>query len=261
MANDLVMYDEKDKELLESLADELRVGGEENLDVGDIGMPPRLRISQPNRPIEVGGKEIDPGIIVNTMTGEHWSDVEIVPIMFLAKTRVMWPESYNADNAPECLSDDGNMPVASNGRKVTDPQPGPCATCPLSQFGGNGEKPHCSMQRNFLIWLVASAEPAILTMQSTALKEARKLTSLAKMQGLKKSIRFTTVKCKDARGSWHVPAFSRGESLPILEILRLVEAKKELANLVIAADTADEMTERGSKEWVVPMSEEDEIPF
>lgn len=278
MANELTIYDEKELQLLNSLGDELRVGGEENLDPGDIGMPPRLRISQPNRPIEVAGEETAPGVIVNTITGEYWSQVSIVPIMFLQKTRVMWPTEYNADNSPECLSDDGKHPTINGNRDVTNPQPGPCETCPMSQFV-EGTKPRCQLQRNFLVWLVESNEPAILTMQSTGLKEARKLTSLAKMQGLKKSIILSTLKVKDDRGSWFVPVFSRGEQLPVSTILELVNAKSELENLVVQADTADyevEATEpdrtsaneayfrgigknSGNDNW--PPTEEDEIPF
>lgn len=260
--NDLTIYGEKDLELLASLGNELKVGGMENLEPGDVGMPPRLRISQPNRPIEAAGEETQPGVIVNIVTGECWNQLEIVPIMFLPKTRVMWPAEYSADNDPECLSDDGKHPTTS--RDVTNPQIGPCDTCPMSQFI-DGAKPRCQVQRNFLVWLVESGEPAILTMQSTGLKEARKLTRLAKMQGLKKSILLSTLKIKDDRGSWFIPVFSRGEQLSVSNILELVNAKSELENLVVQADTAEYEDDlkgdsiNGNGGYVV--TEEDEIPF
>lgn len=254
MMDALTVYDKEELAVLEGL--DLSIGGEENLESGDVGMPPRLRISQPNRPIEVGGEKTKPGHIVNTMTGEQFGSVEIVPIMFLPRTRVMWPEKFSTENDPLCLSDDGIMPTTT--RKVSDPQPGPCAECPMSQFI-DGEKPRCNMQRNFLVWIVENEEPAILTMQSTGLKEAKKLTALAKMQGVKKSIMFDTALVEDDRGSWYVPTFSRGNALKVEEILPVVEAKNELANLIVTADIDD--VSFAEPEPVVVAMEEDEIPF
>lgn len=235
MDSQMVVYSEEERALLAGL--DLGVEGEENLNAGDIGMPPRLRISQPNRPIELGDTEVTPGHIVNTMTGETWEQVGIVPLVFLPSTRVMWPAGFDANSKPECVSNDGEYPDLAR-EDLTNPQQGPCATCPMAQFVDGG-KPRCNMQRNFLVWLVDNNEPAILTMQSTAIKEAKNLTALAKMSGIKKAIVLATRKVKDDRGSWFVPQFIRGDALPIQTILALVEAKAELANLVITADTAE----------------------
>ena len=139
----------------------LFVAGEENLAPGDIGMPPRLRISQPNRPIEASTTVAPPGSIVNTLTGEIYEDgLEIVPLVFLPRTRVMWPEDFKTTNDPLCASDDGVMPSQSaDNRTLTSPQLGPCADCPFSQFGENGEAPPCKLQRNFLVMVVDGDEP------------------------------------------------------------------------------------------------------
>ncbi len=251
MSNDLMIqeYSAEELALLDSL--DMRVGGEENLEKGDVGMPPRLRISQPNRPIEMSGEAVEAGRIVNTLTGEMFESLEIVPIVFLPRTRVMWPLKYGADNAPMCVSDDGNFP--SSDRDVSDPQSGPCNICQMAQFV-NGDKPRCAMQRNFLVWLVNEQEAAILTMQSTAIKQARHLTSLAKMYGIRKSIIVDSVLVKDSRGSWYIPVFSAGKKLAIRDIVQIAEAKSDLLNLVISADVDDAPNDGH-------VVEEDDVPF
>jgi len=216
----------------------LGVAGDENLERGDVGMPPRLRISQPNRPIKIGDDDAPAGAFVNTVTNEVFPDgIEIVPLVFLPRTRVMWPAQFNADNDPLCASDNGQDPaVTGDQRKLTNPQRGPCAQCPSAKFGADGDKPACMAQRNFLVWLVESSEPAILTMQSTALTQARHLTSLAKMQKLAKTIMMVTQKQSDSRGQWYVPTVSKGRKLEEMDLLSVLEARNELQNLVISAD-------------------------
>ena len=216
----------------------LAVAGDENLEQGDVGMPPRLRISQPNRPIKIGDADASAGAFVNTVTNEVFSDgIEIVPLVFLPKTRVMWPAQFNADNDPLCASDNGQDPATSGDqRKLTNPQRGPCVQCPSSKFSASGDKPACMAQRNFLVWLVEGSEPAILTMQSTALSSARSLTTLAKTQGLTKTVMLITQKQEDGRGTWYVPAVTRGRRLEGASLLSVLEARNELRNLVISAD-------------------------
>lgn len=245
----------------------LDIAGEENLEQGDIGMPPRLRISQPNRPIVVGEGEAPDGAVVNTLTEEIFTmGLEVVTLVFLPRTRVMWPAKFSADNDPQCASDDGAYPSASSeARTLTNSQRGPCSSCPSAKFGESGEVPACKMQRNFLVWLVEQSEPAILTMQSTALAAARQLTTLAKTQGLRKSITFATRKIKDDRGGWFVPTLGKGRKLDMPEIVALAEARDELRNLVIRADVADEMRENGtvenSPEAPADFEGEEPLPF
>ena len=56
---------------------------------------------------------------------------------------------------------------------------------------------------------------------------------------------FTTSLVTEEKGSWVLPAFTKGRKLGTRELMALVEAKEELQNLVIAADVADEMRENG----------------
>ncbi len=216
---------------------DLLPAGMENLEHGDTGMPPRLRISQPNRPIEVGDTTAPEGSIVNTVTGEVLSSIEIVPLVFLPPSRVLWPAKFKADNEPRCLSDDGQVPFTGNGgRIVTDPQKGPCDVCAWTAFQPDGTPPECKRQRNFLVLILDSMEPAILTMQSTALKAAKHFTTLARTQGLRKSVKFTTREDRNDSGRWFVPTFVKGRKLTTPELLGVVEAKGEFANLIIQAD-------------------------
>lgn len=239
---------------------DLGVAGEENLEQGDIGMPPRLRISSQNKPIKVGETTASPGSIVNTLTGDIYDTVDIVPLVFLPRTRVMWPDTYSSENDPLCASDDGKFPTdASDTRVLTDPQPGPCAECAFSAFGDNGTAPACKMQRNFLVFLVDQQEPAILTLQSSSIKAAKQLTALAKAQGLKKSITFATRFVEDDKGTYYVAAFGKGRTLTVPEIITLVQARDELQNLVITADV--EQRENGHSAPAAEPFDDEDMPF
>ena len=230
------------------------VAGEENLRPGDVGMPPRLRISQQNRPIE----GTNPGEIVNTLTGEKYSAVEFVPMMFLPTTRVMWPEQFSADNTPLCVSDDGEHPLQDMNRATT-PQAGSCAQCPYSQFTDDGP-PACKSQRNFLVLTLPDYEPAIVTMQSTAIATAKQLTALAKMARLRKTILMTTRLVDGDKGTWFVPVVVIGHKLDNADVLLAAEFRNELKNLVITADVEDMNGATPTKEPIL-YDDNDEVPF
>lgn len=248
--NALTVYSPDELELLKEL--DLMPAGMENLRPGDTGMPPRLRISSQNQPLEIGGKEIQSGHIANLMTGENWKTVNVIPLVFLPVTRVMWPATYSADNAAECASNDGRFPRED--ANLRSAQPGPCANCPMSQFT-NGAAPRCSEQRNFLVYVVETGEAAILTLQRTGTKSARHLTALARSTGIKRAISMTTTKVSGDKGTWWEPVFSRGEPLPVNDILAIAELRNELKNLTITADIVDEAPPAAAE----PVF--DEVPF
>ena len=160
-------------------------------------------------------------------------------MIFLPTTRVLWPQQFSADNQPVCVSDDGEMPLQDSER-ATQPQVIRCAECNYAQFGGDGTPPQCKAQRNFLVLCLPDYEPAILTMQSTAIGAAKQLTSLAKMCGLRKSIAMAARRVQDNRGSWFVPVFVVGRKLDDGEILVAVDFRNDLRNLVITADVVQE---------------------
>jgi hypothetical protein len=248
--NSLTLYSKDELAILADL--DLGIAGLENLEAGDIGMPPRLRISQPNRPITIGSDEARPGAIVNTLTGEQWDSLDMIVIVYLPHTRVMWPEQFSADSEPLCVSDDGGHPS-----RGSDMLAGPCKVCPMAQFV-EGKKPRCADQRNFLVYLPEIGEAAILTLQSTAIKEARQLTALTQGQGIKKTVTMSALKIKDDRGTWFVPRFSRGRALTIAEIMEVAEVRNEMKNLTIRADS-EQVEPRGDVNE--PVIIEDAVPF
>jgi len=231
---------------------DLSVAGEENLERGDIGMPPRLRISQQNRPIE----NTQPGQIVNTLTGGVFDAVEFVPMVFLPTTRVMWPQTFSADNQPVCVSDDGKYPLNDLNR-ATEPQSGPCAQCPYGQFGEDSTPPACKAQRNFLLLGLPDYEPVILTLSSTGIAAAKQLTALAKMAGLRKTITMTTRQVNSDKGTWFAPVFIVGRKLATEETLMAVEFRNDLQNLIITADVEG----NGSSAESAPIEDDEPVPF
>ena len=251
-ATELTVFDEE-QALAEYLASQdLTIAGQENLEREDLGLPPRLRISSQNRPILIGEAEAAPGMIVNTLTGTMYDRLEIVLLAFLPRTRVLFPAIFATDNKPLCASDDGKLPAENRaGRELEDRRAGPCAECPDGQFGaaedGGRLAPRCKLQRTFLVYVRESEEPALLTLQSTGIPEARKLTTLAKSQGLAKSIVFATRRETDPRGTWYIPVFAAGTKLNLNELRRVVELRTALKDLTkgIGADISADMAENG----------------
>lgn len=255
----LTTTDEQALALLNGM--DLTPGGMENVKREDVAQPPRLVISSQNRPLQTAdGTEVTPGHIVNLMTGQDYgTTVAGVFLRFMSDTRVMWPSQYSADNDPECASDDAVWPSQSSAqRPLTNPQKGPCESCPMAQFGPNGEAPRCQRQRNFLVWLIDSEEPVLLTAKSTGLKFAKTLTNLAVSCNVRRSIWFTTQKLSDERGTWYVMAYTQGDKLPPKLSLDLYELKNSMADIVITADTEREAQANGA-DPAPPV--DDEVPF
>ena len=238
---ELTVYEEQSGEIMLPDDLDLNVAGQENLEDGDVGMPPRLRVSSQNRPIE----NTSPGQIVNTLTGAIYDAVDFVPMVFLISTRAKWPLDFNADNIPLCVSDDGEYPVQDMNR-VSDPMTGPCAMCPDAQFGPNGEAPRCKKQRNFLVSILPDHEPAIITLSSTGIAPAKHLTALAKMTGIRKAVTMATKLVSNDKGNWWLPVFVQGRKLANNEILTAIELRDGLKNLVEENLTADLERENGS---------------
>lgn len=217
---------------------DMRPGGSDDLTAADLALPPRMRVSQPNRPITLAnGEDAPPGTFVNTFTGEVLgTTVETVLLAFLDDTRVMWPLKFSTDNDPECASDDAARPSApTDFRPLTNPQVGPCASCPFAAWGDE-ESPRCKFQRNFLLWLTESEEPAILTVQSTALKPAKTLSTLGVRAKMRQTVYVSAMEMKDDRGNWYVPVYTKGRRLDARTALFLHGEKDALKDIVIRAD-------------------------
>lgn len=138
------------------------------------GQAPLAQIIQVN----MGGK-IDPGKLdrvkvpaggalsweVPNLEGNTDSVKELTGVIVGAKdTRVYFPDAYDGSNTPPaCASNDGITGVGEPGGK--------CATCPLSKFGPNGERPPCSQRKLVLLLPKDSVLPLVLNLPPSSVGE------------------------------------------------------------------------------------------
>lgn len=78
-------------------------------------------------------------------------------------------ESDGENNRPDCFSNDAK--TAYGTRWVGD-EPGAhdCSTCPLAQFGPNGERPRCSLRRNLYVLREEDMMPVVIDLPPTSIK-------------------------------------------------------------------------------------------
>ena len=207
------------------------VAGADVLDRGDIVVP-RIRLRQPTSKF---GTPQDAGKFHNNLT-EGFSETIDAVVLRVSKGRVMWPEAFSGDNEPECASDDGIVPRVGNG--LSNRQPGPCATCPFSQWSPDGTPPRCS-----LVYTYRCADrgnddmPFLISAMRTSAKAAKKLNSLIKLFGIRKSVRIAAELVNGDQGQWYELKFEAGESLSPDEVRRYADMARSLAAVDMAVDT------------------------
>lgn len=228
----LVQAEQQLQELLAADPNILDMLGGENLEEGDTGQPPRLKLCQRTTPDTTA----EPGEFFNTLTGETFPAVEVVPLLPLTATRIEYFRPYTKGEPPYCASDDGQMPRESTERRtLQNPKPGPCASCPSAQWSEeNGKRiaPACTRQRNFMVMIRQSGEMAQVTMQKTGTPAARQATALMKSAGIRKSIFFTSNFVPNDSGDYYEPLVTGGGRLPADELLRVIEMRGEVDRLV-----------------------------
>lgn len=208
----------------------VEVVGADALERGDIILP-RLRLRQPTSKF---GTPQDAGKFHNNLT-EGFSETIDAVVLRVSKGRVMWPEAFSGDNEPECASDDAIQPRTGNG--LTNKQPGPCVTCPMSQWGEDGTPPRCSLVYTYLFADCADDMPFLLSAMRTSAKAAKKLNSLIKMFGIRKSIIIRSELVNSDQGQWYELVFQAGRSLTPDEVKRYGEMAASLAGVAMAVDT------------------------
>jgi hypothetical protein len=211
----------------------LDMWGGENLEEGDTGQPPRLRICQRTTDVE----NVEQGHYFNTLTGESWATLEVVPLLPLGPTYAEYFKPFKRGEPPFCASDDGKMPRESTERRpLQRRRTGPCADCPAKDFGPNGEPPDCTRQRNFMLMNRASGEMLHLSWERSANKKAKQLTAIMKGAGIRKSVILTTIDTKNEKGTYFVPAVLGGDLLPADELVRVIQARAEVNRLIASGD-------------------------
>lgn len=218
----------------------IEVVGAEILERTDIILP-RVRLRQPTSKF---GAPKDAGKFHNNLTETFVEQIEAVPLR-VAKGRVMWPAVYSADSGPECASDDGLQPRAGNG--LSNKQPGPCAFCPMAQWGEADTPPRCSLVYTYLFADRADDMPFLLAAMRTSARAGKKLNSLIKMFGIRKSIVIRTELVNNEQGQWYELVFQAGQALSPEETRRYGEMASSLAGVAMAVDTE---VETGSTDFM-----------
>ncbi len=210
------------------------VGGIESLDRSDIVLP-RLRLRQPTSSF---GSPQDAGKLHNNLAESFVQSVEAV-VLRVSKGRVMWPETFSGDNAPECASDNGVAPRINGG--LLNRQPGPCSTCPFSQWGADGTPPRCTLVYTYLCADRGDGDmPFLISAQRTSVRAAKKLNSLLKLFGVQKSVRISSELVKGEQGQWYELKFEASNILTPEEMKRYAAMAASLAAVEMSVDTEPE---------------------
>ncbi len=185
-------------------------GFADNIKPDDIPQQARLRVAQ-NKNTDLG---IEAGTLYNDVSGQAYGEaVEVIFLGWFKDSRVMWPVDYHKDNDPECASNDGITPAESTDqRPLTNPQRGPCHSCPAAQWGPNGEAPRCSRQRNCALWIVQDEEPVQLTFQRSGMTPGKKLTELSDTCNVRRTIWVTPKYEDNEKGQYYVLLYSKGKT-------------------------------------------------
>jgi hypothetical protein len=291
MSNELTVFE---KDLAEMDDRELRaalqVGGLEKIDPGRH-MPtlPRLVLAQ-----KKVGENVNPGEWYISGREDELGSHEVahvIPLAFLGDGQVKWPETFSTENMPMCASDDGINPRPSTQqRPLSNPQPGPCATCPdgPNSWGPNNEPPRCASLLKFLVAVQFTTDEAedptvcLTSFQRTGMNAGRRLVELITSRyGVRQVIGFSSRFKEGDKGSWYEPVVARLKVVPIKNqrgegtnpMVKLIaglkadnEGRIERGELIAAADVRDEgdvIDGEVVNETPAPPEEEmgDPIPF
>lgn len=205
--------------------------GADVLDRSDMIMP-RVRVRQP---VSKFGTPQDAGKFHNNLTEVFAENIEAV-ILRVSKGRVMWPEAFDGTNEPVCASDDALIP--REGNRLSNKLPGPCPSCPMVQWGDDHEPPRCSLVYTYLCTDRSSDDmPFLLSAMRTSAKSAKKLNTLIKMFGIKRSITIKSTLVNGDQGQWYELIFQVAATLAPEEIQRYAGMAASLAGVTMTVDT------------------------
>ncbi len=224
--------------------DPMAIDGADALDRSDLQIP-RLILVQPTSDLPDGDKH--QGDWYNSLTGEYALIVKAV-LLSLNKGRVAFPRKFSRDSEPICGSDDAIHPRAEYvGSTVEDEQLGieftigaPCAECPFSHFGANGETPLCAKGYTYALLDADSGLPFVVQMQRTATATARQINTAAKMVKRSRLFVLSSKQVKTDSGKYYEPVFALGENTPGELLQMAFQISAELGN--IAARVQQEPT-------------------
>lgn len=228
MESKVVKYETKEVAQFEG---RYEVAGSETLDRSDIILP-RVRVRQP---VSKFGTPQDAGKFHNNLTEQFSDEIQAV-VLRVSKGRVMWPGTFDGTNEPVCASDNAIQPREGNG--LSDKQPGPCAECPHAQWGEAGEPPRCSLVYTYLCADRGQDDmPFMISAMRTSAKSAKKLNSLIKMFGIRKSMAVKSTLVNGDQGQWYELLFQVAETLAPDEQRRYAGMAASLAGVTMTVDT------------------------
>ena len=220
MTTDVAKSNGKTALMVPDDAENFVVPGMENVQPGELRIPLLKLVQGTSRMAEAAEHG---GEWHNSVTGEFSPSPEVL-IIGVAKGRVMFPPTFNADNKPLCGSDDGKAPRAdyvgtslktvgydADGGPVVSTQiiPKLCADCPFSAWGDDGTPPKCNEVATFA-GMVQEGMPVLIQVRSTGMKNVPNLKTLIAANGIRKAIRLGAVQEKNETGVYYVPVFLVG---------------------------------------------------
>jgi hypothetical protein len=197
------------------------VPGMENVKPDELRIPILQLVQAQSR---VDGAQEHLGEWHNSVTGEFNQYPELL-IIGVAKGRIMFPATYNADNKPLCASDDGIFPRADfvgtiietvakdeHGKTVvnSDAIPAKCDGCPFGAWGENSEPPACAAVAIFA-GVEQEGLPVLMQIKSTGMKNVASLKTLVATSGIRKAVRVGSLREQNDTGIYYVPVFTLGQ--------------------------------------------------
>jgi len=197
------------------------VPGMENVQPGELRIP-RLQLVQGTSRID--GKDGHQGEWYNSVTGEFLPNPELL-IIGTAKSRVMFPREFNAENEPLCGSDNGLAPrpeyvgtiIKTIGKDAAgDPAvrtgviPDQCAQCPFGVWGDDGTPPACNEVATFAA-MDEDGLPALFQLRSTGMKNVPSLKTLIAANSVRRAIKLGSVTETNDSGTYAIATFTPGK--------------------------------------------------
>lgn len=216
--------------------------GISGLERSDISMP-RVSIRQPTSKF---GEPKDAGHFHNSVTEEFKAEMRVV-VLRVTKGRVMWSAEFDGSASPRCASDDNKMPREGNG--LTDPQPGPCASCEYAQWGDGHEPPACSLVYTYLCADMSDDSVFMLSAMRTSARAAKKLNTSFGQWKLSREHVLKTKLEKGDQGQWYELVAVAGEQIPPEKQVELIQKLRGLKDLVMTVDTETGLSDLDASDY------------
>ena len=235
--------------------------------------PARLKIAHEDDP-DIGKSGVKAGEFYNAKTGVvYGNSLDFTFLHFVRKTRAEYKIPYEKDAPLLCGSEDGLVPRKNDERRpLTEPKPGPCATCDSAQWedadGTKRPKPPCSEQHNFMLNVDVGEgawDKVLLMLQKTRVLAANILRELGQGAMYKRYLFTATKRVKSESGNFYVPVFSFGErltpeqSVDTIFLARASHAAYTAGEIYIGAD--EDEGENGNANPHAPTAEEIKMPW